>query len=100
VLSFSVKQPLKPWEFTMFRFLTALFAGVFTVALIGCGPEPVVVDPDADDDTTVIERDVEVVEPAAPANDAGTGVQVDVGGGEGVDVKVDSDNTPDANPNQ
>jgi hypothetical protein len=87
-------------EFTMSRFLAAMFAGVFATALTGCGPEPVVVEPDEDADTTVIERDVEVVEPAAPANDAGTGVQVDVGGGEGVDVKVDSDNTPDASPNQ
>ena len=84
----------------MFRFLSALFFGVCATALIGCGPKPVVVDPDGGEDTTIIERDVEVVEPAAPANDAGTGVQVDVGGGKGVDVKVDSDNTPDANPNQ
>jgi hypothetical protein len=83
----------------MIRFLTVLFAAVFAPALIGCGPEPVVVDPEGDADTTVIERDVEVVEPGAPANDDGSGVQVDVGGGEGVDVKVNSDGTPDARPN-
>jgi hypothetical protein len=84
----------------MSRFFTALLAGVFAAALIGCGPQPVVVDPDGDDDTTVIERDVEVVEPGTSATDSDNGVQVDVGGREGVDVKVDSDNTPDANPNQ
>jgi hypothetical protein len=84
----------------MTRYFTALFAGVFAAALIGCGPQPVVVNPDADDDETIIERDVEVIEPAMPAPDSDAGVQVDVGGGKGVDVKVDSDNTPDANPNQ
>jgi hypothetical protein len=81
------------------RILAALFAGAVAAVFFGCGPEPVVVDPDGDADTTVIERDVEVSDPALPENDANDGVQVDVGGGEGVDVNVDPDNTPDANPN-
>ncbi|MCI0332434.1 MAG: hypothetical protein L0228_04330 [Planctomycetes bacterium] len=67
---------------------------VLAVIPLGCEPRPVVVNPDADDDTTIIEeRDVEVdrVEPNLPPPESGTSVEVDVGGGQGVDVDVSRD---------
>ena len=77
-----------------------LFVGLLTVASFGCEPRPVVVNPD-DDGTTVIEDgDVEVerTEPAIPPPESDSGVEVDVGGGEGVDVKVNRND--DATPNR
>jgi hypothetical protein len=77
--------------------LKAFSVGAVLLAVCGCQPTPVVVEPDGDADTTVIkDRDIEADrEPAMPAPDNnGTDVNVDVGGGKGVDVDVnrDSDN--------
>jgi hypothetical protein len=82
------------------HFAKCMFAGLLTVAAFGCEPRPVVVDPD-DDGTTIIEEgDVEVerTEPAIPPPESDSGVEVDVGGGEGVDIKVNRDD--DATPNR
>jgi hypothetical protein len=61
----------------------------------------VVVSPDADDDTTIVEErdDVEIdTDPAMPAPDTGTDVNVDVGGEKGVDVDVNK-NSDATDPN-
>jgi hypothetical protein len=66
----------------------------------GCEPAPVVVNPDADEDTTVIEeRDVEVKDDSAtPPPDSGTDVNVDLGDGKGVDVDVTNGAADDSTP--
>jgi hypothetical protein len=64
-----------------------LLAGLLSVASLGCEPRPVVVDPD-DGDTTVIDDDADVVVPDGSTTQPETGVDVRVGGGEGVDVDV------------
>ena len=82
------------------RIAKFLFLGLLAITPLGCDSQPVVVTPDADDDTTIIERDVEVErnEPAMPAPQSDADVEVDVGGGKGIDVNVDRDGTDDTNP--
>jgi hypothetical protein len=70
------------------RLANCLLIGLLAVAPAGCEPRPVV---DGDDDTTIIEEDDSTIEtdgvdttPAQPRN----GVDVEVGGREGVDVNV------------
>jgi hypothetical protein len=85
-----------------FRIAKRLFVGLLAIAPLGCEPRPVVVTPDADDDTTVIEeRDVEVEreDPAMPPPQSGPSVDVDVGGGKGVDVDVNRDAKNESQPN-
>jgi hypothetical protein len=70
-----------------------LLAGLVTIVSLGCEPRPVVVDPD-DGDTTVIEDDADVeVVPDTTTTQPGTGVDVQVGGDEGVDVNVNPPST-------
>ena len=73
-----------------------LLAGLLSVASLGCEPRPVVVDPD-DGDTTIIEDDADVVVPDGSTTQPETGVDVRVGGGEGVDVDVNP-TQPDSSP--
>ena len=69
-------------------------AGLFAVVSLGCEPRPVVIAPD-DGDTTVIEDDADVeVVPNTTTSQPETGVDVRVGGEDGVDVNVN----PPANP--
>jgi hypothetical protein len=82
----------------MSRFATVLLFGLSIVFALGCDREPVVVTPDADDETTIIEeRDVDV-EPTTPAPQSGSSVDVEVGGGKGVDVNVNPDAGDSAAP--
>jgi hypothetical protein len=78
-----------------------LLAGFFAIGATGCEPRPVVVDPD-DGDTTVIEDDADVdVVPDGTTTEPRTGVDVQVGGEEGVDVNVNPappDSTPTGSP--
>jgi hypothetical protein len=79
------------------RFGKVLVVAVLAIVPLGCEPAPVVVNPDGDDDTTVIERDVEIKDSTAPPADSGTDVNVDLGGGKGVDVDVNSGDAADSN---
>ena len=57
----------------------------------GCGPAPVVVTPDDDGDTTVVEERETGIVPDTSNNqpaDTGTSVEVNIGGEKGVDVDV------------
>ena len=69
------------------------------IAALGCQPTPVVVNPDADGDTAVIEeRDIEVnrQDEATPPQASGTDVKVEVGGGKGIDVDVNRKGAEDS----
>jgi hypothetical protein len=84
------------------RFAKVLVVGALVIGPLGCEPAPVVVNPDADEDTTVIEeRDVDIVPDATttPPADSGTDVNVDVGGGKGVDVEVGQEGAESSAPN-
>jgi hypothetical protein len=72
----------------------SVLPSAMAIALAGCEPQPVVVNPDDDAGTTVIEQqgEVERDDTAAPPT-SGTKVNVDVGG-EGVDVNVKRDAPP------
>jgi hypothetical protein len=66
-----------------------LLCGILVSAGAGCEPRPVIVNPDNDGDTTVIDDDADVsVVPDGTITQPETGVDVRIGGGEGVDVKV------------
>lgn len=73
----------------------SLLLVLLTVASVGCDSRPAA---NPDGGTTVIEeRDVEVdTDPAMPPPESGTDVNIDIGGGKGVDVEVNRD---DANAN-
>ena len=74
-------------------FGNCLLASLFAIVFMGCEPRPVVVDPD-DGDTTIIEDDADVeVVPNGTTTQPETGVDVRVGGGEGVDVDVNPPTT-------
>jgi hypothetical protein len=73
------------------RITSCLLACLLAFGLIGCEPTPVVVTPDADDDTVVEERDVEVENDTTAPPQTDGGVNVDVGGENGVDVDVNKD---------
>jgi hypothetical protein len=77
-----------------------LAVGGLAIGSLGCEPAPVVVNPDGDEDTTVIEeRDVDVVPaPSTPPADSGTDVNVDLGGGKGVDVDVNREGADESKP--
>ena len=77
-----------------------LLLGALVTAPIGCEPRPVVVDPN-DDETTIIEEgDVDVDRDVVPPPEPRSGVDVNVGGENGVDVDVNRDaaNAPNQNP--
>ena len=72
--------------------LTACIAGVlFVVGAVGCEPRPAVEEPGAAESNvevdTMEETDTTVTEPGVD-DDANTGVDVGVGGEEGVNVNV------------
>jgi hypothetical protein len=75
-----------------------LAVAVLAIVPLGCEPAPVVVNPDGDGDTTVIEdRDGVVPDSTVPPPDSETDVNVDLGGGEGVDVDVSDGDAADPN---
>lgn len=88
----------------LIKTLGVAFLGIQT---IGCAPEAAT-PPATSDGLEIEERGIEVetADPALPppaantppAENRGTDVQVDIGGGKGVNVSVDRDNPP-ADPN-
>jgi hypothetical protein len=69
---------------------TKLFLSLVTAMLplsLGCEPRPVVEQPPVVEEPAV---DVDV-NPAPPATDESTGVDIQVGGGQGVQVDVNED---------
>jgi hypothetical protein len=77
-----------------------LVMGVLAMTQLGCEPAPVVVNPDGDDDTTVVEERDTVVAPndsTMPPPESDAGVNVDVGGENGVNVDVTPDGADNAN---
>lgn len=67
----------------MRQYFSALFAGFLTINLVGCTPPPATNEPDRDQVEVDVRRDASDAPPSEP------GVDVQVGGGNGVDVQVD-----------
>lgn len=85
-----------------FQLRKLLFTGLLAVTTFGCDSRPVVVTPDADDDTTIIQdRDVETErdDASVPPPQSGADVKVDVGGDRGIQVDVDRDANGDSSTN-
>jgi hypothetical protein len=80
-----------------------LVVGALAITQFGCEPAPVVVNPDGDGDTTVVEERDTVVVPndsTMPPPNSDADVNVDVGGEDGVKVDVTPEGADNLNTNQ